>query len=136
MFQVHSIEADPGEGGIWCRAAGSFALLKGHQDDRCIVQLPSGLELSLSRKCMATVGQVSHASHQDEKLKHPVDKRDLGYRPRSGLWQRKDGYSGRKSHPPKTIKVIGKQNQHQLDEDHEQIKTRIKYTYKNWSLTE
>jgi hypothetical protein len=36
---------------------------------------------------MVTVGQISHASNKDEKLTHAVDIRDLGYRPRSGLWQ-------------------------------------------------
>ena len=78
---------------------------------------------------MVTVGQVSHASNKDEKLTHPVDKRDLGYRPRSGLWQRKDGYAGRKIHRPKGIKVMG-------TEEEEQQYTKIKYTFNNWSLTE
>ena len=78
---------------------------------------------------MVTVGQVSHASNKDEKLTHPVDKRDLGYRPRSGLWQRKDGYAGRKIHRPKGIKVMG-------TEEEAQQYTKIKYTFNNWSLTE
>jgi large subunit ribosomal protein L2 len=77
---VHNIEALPGQGGVYCKAAGSSAIVKNHVDDRVIVKLPSELEVSLERYCMATVGQVSHASHQNEKLTHPVDTRDLGYR--------------------------------------------------------
>jgi large subunit ribosomal protein L2 len=126
--QIHSIEAMPGEGGIFCRAAGSFATIKSMLDDRIIIQLPSNLEVSLDKNCMATVGQVSHATHKDEKLSHPVDTRDLGYRPRSGLWQRKDGYAGRKVKPPKPIKVITNEVEEKVE--------RINYTYRNWSLTE
>ena len=79
---------------------------------------------------MVTVGQVSHASHKDEKMTHPVEKRDLGIRPSSGLWQRKDGYAGRKINPPKSLKVMGVNK-----EDHNKG-TKIKYTFNNWSLTE
>lgn len=79
-----------------------------------------------------TVGQLSHATHKDEKLSHPVDRRDLGYRPRSGLWQRKDGYCGRKIHPPKPIKVINAPSMQARTE----TSRKIKFTYSNWSLTE
>jgi large subunit ribosomal protein L2 len=78
---------------------------------------------------MVTVGQVSHATYKDEKMTHAVDMRDLGYRPRSGLWHRKDGYAGRKLHRPKGIKVMG------TPEKEDQF-TKIKYTFDNWSLTE
>lgn len=125
---VHNIEPTPGFGGVFCRAAGSSAQIVNQIGDRVIVKLPSGLELSLDKYCMVTVGQVSHATHKDEKLSHPVDTRDLGYRPRSGLWQRKDGYSGRKIHPPKPIKVSGPLEK-------EEVK-KIKYTFNNWSLTD
>lgn len=125
---VHNIEATPGEGGVWCRSAGSSAQIINQIDDRVIIKLPSGLDISVDKHCMVTVGQVSHASHKDEKLKHPVDTRDLGYRPRSGLWQRKDGRFGRKLHPPKPLKVIG------LEQEQKNVK--IKYTFPNWSLTD
>ena len=114
---------------MFCRSAGSSATIVNTIEDRVIIKLPSGLEISLDRNCMVTVGQVSHASHRDEKLTHPVDTRDLGYRPRSGLWQRKDGYAGRKIHRPKGIKRVG-------DEKEEEGLRKIKYTFSNWSLTE
>lgn len=77
---------------------------------------------------MVTVGQVSRTGYKDEKLTHPVDMRDLGYRPGSGLWHRKDGYCGRKIKPPKPIKIIEKRT--------DNSKRLIKYTFNNWSLTE
>jgi len=125
---VHNIEVMPGEGAKFCRAAGSSGVIKSQMDGRVVIQLPSDLEISVARECMATVGQVSHASHKDEKMSHPVDKRDKGYRPRSGLWQRKDGYSGRKIHPPKPIKVMTGEVKEKTE--------HIAYTYPNWSLTE
>jgi large subunit ribosomal protein L2 len=125
---VHNIEPSPGHGGVWCRSAGSSAQITNKIDDRVIIKLPSGLDISLDKHCMVTVGRVSHVGHKDEKLKHPVDTRDLGYRPRSGLWQRKDGRFGRKIHAQKPVKVIG--------ESEPEETRKIKYTYPNWSLTE
>jgi large subunit ribosomal protein L2 len=125
---VHNIEPTPGVGGHWCKAAGSSATLVRKIDNRCIIKLPSNNELSLDQNCMVTVGQVSHASHQDEKLKHAVDIRDLGYRPRSGLWQRKGPRFGRKIRSPKPLWVV-------TGEKKQEAK-RIPYTYANWDLTE
>lgn len=65
-------------------------------------------------------------------MSHPVERRDLGFRPRSGLWQRKDGYCGRKIHPPKPIKVINAAS----NEPKKEVPKKIKLTYSNWSLTE
>lgn len=130
--KIHNVERMPGQGGVYCHAAGSTAEITNQIEERVIVKLPSGLELSLDRSCMATVGQVSHATHKDEKLSHPFEKRDLGFRPRSGLWQRKDGYCGRKIHPPKPIKVVN--SDRKLDDD--MFIRKKKFTYSNWSLTE
>lgn len=125
---IHNIEIEPGKGGQYCRAAGSSATLVRKLGDRCIVKLPSSLEISVNENCMATIGQVSHASYKDEKLTHAVDIRDLGYRPRSGLWQRKGGRFGRRIKLPKPIKVV--------DSNKETKLKRIPYEYSNWSLTE
>ena len=127
---VHNIEVVPGEGGRFCKSAGSSAQIVNQIDDRVIIKLPSEQEISIDKHCMVSVGQVSHASKKDEKLSHPVDKRDLGYRPSSGLWHRKDGRHGRKIHPPKPLKVIDKRD------TSKQEATKIYYTYNNWSLTE
>jgi large subunit ribosomal protein L2 len=128
--RIHNIERYPGVGGSYCHAAGSSAEITGSVDDRVIVKLPSDLSISLDRTCMATVGQVSHASKKDEKMSHPVERRDLGIRPRSGLWQRKDGYAGRKIHPPKKLKIIGS------DDGPKLTATKVKLSYQNWHLSE
>ena len=125
---VHNVEMTPGMGARYCRAAGSSAVITQRNEQRVIIRLPSKLEISIDERCMVTVGQVSHASKKDEKLSHPVEKRDLGYRPNTGLWHRKDGYCGRKIHPPKPVKII-------TNERKEKPLT-ISYTYPNWSLTE
>jgi large subunit ribosomal protein L2 len=127
--KIHNIEQIPGLGGTYCHAAGSSAEIISNIEDRVIVRLPSNLELSLDKKCMATVGQLSHADYKDEKLSHPVDNRDLGYRPRSGLWHRKDGYCGRKVHPAKPVKVINESSKLK-----KLAPQKIKYTFMNWSL--
>lgn len=127
--RLHCIEPTPGYGAMFCRAAGSSAIVVNQIDDRVILKLPSNLEISVDKNCMATVGQVSRMGYKDEKLSHPVDTRDLGYRPSSGLWQRKDGYCGRKINPPKPIKVMGQETKTQTER-------RVPYTYVNWSLTE
>lgn len=48
---------------------------------------------------MATVGRVSNVGHADTKLSSHQENRELGNRPRSGLWQRKTGRFGRKIKP-------------------------------------
>ena len=125
---VHNIEIEPGNGGEYCKAAGSFATYVRKIDDRCIVKLPSNLEISLDERCMVTIGQLSHETNKDEKLTHAVDIRDLGYRPRSGLWQRKGGRFGRKIKLPKAVKVMGLKKK--------EAPKRIPYEYVNWSLNE
>lgn len=125
---VHNIEIVPGEGGIYCRAAGSSAKIMNRSGERVILRLPSEQEISVDKRCMCTVGKVSHVTHKDEKLSHPVDSRDLGIRPSSGLWQRKDGYCGRKIRPPKPVQIKDGQKHTPLN--------IMNYTYMNWSLTE
>lgn len=54
---IHCIEKMPGEGAHFVLTAGSTATLLRQVDDRVIVQLPSKLQVSLSKHCMATVGK-------------------------------------------------------------------------------
>lgn len=48
---------------------------------------------------MATLGRVSNVEHHNIKLTCHQENRELGNRPRSGLWQRKTGRFGRKIKP-------------------------------------
>ncbi|CAG9853788.1 unnamed protein product [Phyllotreta striolata] len=95
--QIHNIEKYPGKGGSLIHSAGTFAtILKKAPNDRVIVKLPSKREFSLPAICMCTVGRLSNVEHSSTPLGTPQKNRELGNRPRSGLWQRKTGYHGRK----------------------------------------
>lgn len=65
-------------------------------------------ELAFSETCMATVGRVSNIGHQDVKLGSHQKNRELGNRPRSGLWQRKTGRFGRKIKPIPPMRFVSK----------------------------
>lgn len=56
-IKVHCIEKIPGEGAHYVLTAGSTATILRQVDDRVILQLPSKLQVSLSKRCMATVGK-------------------------------------------------------------------------------
>ncbi|XP_026326054.1 39S ribosomal protein L2, mitochondrial [Hyposmocoma kahamanoa] len=103
---VHSIEKEPGQGGLYIHAAGTFGTILRKQDDRVIVQMPSKRQFSFDMHCMAVVGRLSNVDHGDTPIGSPQRNRWLGNRPRSGLWQRKSGRHGRKIKPPKPVKEI------------------------------
>lgn len=103
---IHNIEREPGQGGAMCRVAGSAATLVRKVDNTCIIQLPSKQQVIIDERCMAVCGRVSNVGHGDKHIGSANRLRWLGKRPRSGLWHRKDGYCGRKIHPPKTIKDL------------------------------
>lgn len=55
--KVHCVEKIAGQGAHYVLTAGSTATILRQVDDRVIVQLPSKLQVSLSKHCMATVGE-------------------------------------------------------------------------------
>lgn len=57
---------------------------------------------------MATVGRVSNIEHHNTILGSHQKNRELGNRPRSGLWQRKTGRFGRKIKPIPPMKIVSK----------------------------
>lgn len=100
---IHNIEDRPGSGAIFCRAAGASAQIIKKMDNKCLIQLADKRQVLLDEKCMVVVGKVSNVNHGSIPVGSPNRLRWLGKRPRSGLWHRKDGYCGRKIHPPKSI---------------------------------
>ncbi|XP_062617389.1 large ribosomal subunit protein uL2m-like isoform X2 [Saccostrea cucullata] len=102
---VHNIEKIPGQGGMICRAGGSSAQLLRKVGESVVLRMPSKHEIVLDPKCMATVGQVSNAGHDDIPWKGVGEKMRSGYRPRTGWRHRKTGYHGRKIKPKKTFTV-------------------------------
>lgn len=93
---VHNIESFPGQEFHLVRAAGTFGTILRKFDDRVVVQLPTKREFAFMQTCMATVGRVSNVGHNKVHLGSAVKLREMGFRPRSGLWQRKGGRNGRK----------------------------------------
>ena len=55
-YPVYNIEMEPGDGGKLVRAAGSYATIVSHTNDKTVIQLPSGTFKTLSSQCRATVG--------------------------------------------------------------------------------
>ncbi|KAL4717174.1 hypothetical protein ACJJTC_017061 [Scirpophaga incertulas] len=114
---VHCIEKEPGYGGLYIHAAGTFGTILRKNNDRIIVQMPSKRLFSFDQHCMAVVGRLSNVEHGSTPIGSPQRNRWLGNRPRSGLWKRKDGRHGRKIKPPKPIKEIsfaGKKGQNAI----------------------
>ncbi|XP_064632879.1 large ribosomal subunit protein uL2m-like [Lineus longissimus] len=105
---VNSVERWPGTGGRVVVSAGVSAILIRKVDGRCIVKLPSKQEINVDEKCAATVGRVGNVDHNKIHYGKAGAKRWAGFRPRSGLWQRKDARYGRRNHGPKPVKVYDK----------------------------
>ncbi|KAI9558175.1 hypothetical protein GHT06_014928 [Daphnia sinensis] len=104
--EVCCVEKYVGEGSSIAVSAGSRAILVRKVGDRCIIQLPSKQELSLKQECMATVGHVGNEDHNTKHIGSAQRLRWLGFRPRSGLWHRKDGRYGRKIRPLPPLKIV------------------------------
>ena len=103
---VHHIEKYPSGGGIICTKAGTHSVITRRIGSKVIIKLPSaGQEVALDENCYATVGKVSNTNHYTINLMCPQRLRWLGFRPLSGLKKKKDGYCGRKIHPPKPMKI-------------------------------
>ncbi len=67
------------------RAAGNMAQLMAKENDMALLRLPSGELRNVPVNCMATVGQVGNADHENVKIGKAGRKRQHGletYRPR------------------------------------------------------
>lgn len=108
---MHCVEQAPGKPFHLIRAAGVSGKIVRKFDDHVVVQSKKE-EWAFNEKCMATVGRVSNIGHADVKLGSHQRARELGNRPRSGLWQRKSGRHGRKIKPvPPMRYMYGKKNE-------------------------
>ncbi|XP_022218185.1 39S ribosomal protein L2, mitochondrial [Drosophila obscura] len=102
--RIHCLEKNPGQQCHLIHAAGTFGTILRKFDDKVVVQLPSKREFAFDRICMATVGRLSNPEHNKEHVGSAQRMREMGNRPRSGLWKRKEGKHGRKIRrlPPMT----------------------------------
>ena len=78
---IHNIELKAGAGGKMARSAGTFAQLVGKDQGYAQIKLTSG-ELRIVRaECMASIGAVSNADHQNEQNGKAGRSRWLGRKP-------------------------------------------------------
>lgn len=103
--KVHNVQILPNNEKTTIRYAGQYAELVRRVGKRnYLVESRGGREFCIDQTCMVTVGRLSNPYHDEVNLMCPQRSRWLGKRPHSGAWHKKDGYCGRKIHPPKPVK--------------------------------
>ncbi len=78
---VHNVELYPGRGGQLARAAGNAAQLMAKENGYALLRLPSGELRNVPAICMATVGTVGNADHENVKIGKAGRSRHMGIRP-------------------------------------------------------
>ena len=78
---VHNVELYPGRGGQLARAAGNAAQLMAKEGIYALLRLPSGELRNVPATCMATVGTVGNADHENVKIGKAGRTRHMGIRP-------------------------------------------------------
>lgn len=63
---IYNIEGQPGDGGKFVKAAGSYATIVSHEKDGVIVRLPSGKHKLFLSNCRATIGVVAGGGREDK----------------------------------------------------------------------
>ncbi|CAH8510422.1 unnamed protein product [Heterobilharzia americana] len=119
---ISQFEIRPGQGGLYCRTAGSSATVfrrgkcvglksteelncptnanKLEDEDVVFVRMNGKRKVfRLLPSCMCVVGQVSNHQHDQFRYRTFGEKKWRGIKQRSGLWQRKTGRFGRKIRP-------------------------------------
>lgn len=80
---VHNIEIQAGQGGVFARSAGSYATLLSREGKYAILKMPSGETRKVLVNCKATIGMVSNPDHFLEMSGKAGRSRWLGRRPRT-----------------------------------------------------
>jgi large subunit ribosomal protein L2 len=80
---VHNIELRPGKGGQLARSAGMSVQLMAKEGKFAQLRLPSGEVRNVPAECMATIGTVSNAEHENISIGKAGRSRWLGIRPQS-----------------------------------------------------
>src|SRR5437867_12135271 len=80
---IHNLELTPGRGGQMVRSAGSAATLMSRDAGYAQIRLPSGEIRRINEDCLATIGQVGNAEHENVVLGKAGRGRHRGIRPLS-----------------------------------------------------
>ncbi len=78
---VHNLEIHPGRGAQMARSAGNAAMVLAKDGEVVQMKLPSGEIRQFKGACMAVVGQVGNADHQNEEIGKAGRARHMGIRP-------------------------------------------------------
>ena len=79
--QVHAIEMKPGKGAQLVRSAGTSAQLMAREGTMATLRLPSGEMRMVHVDCMATLGEVGNAEHENQRVGKAGRSHWLGRRP-------------------------------------------------------
>jgi large subunit ribosomal protein L2 len=77
---LHCIEMKPGKGAQLVRSAGTGAQLMAREGQYATLRLPSGEMRMIHIRCMATIGQVGNAEHENQTIGKAGRSRWLGKR--------------------------------------------------------
>jgi large subunit ribosomal protein L2 len=80
---VHNVELKPGKGGQLARSAGTYAAIAAKEGKYAQLRMPSGEVRLIHQDCLATIGQVGNADHENVKIGKAGRNRWLGKRPQS-----------------------------------------------------
>lgn len=103
---IHNLEQIVGEGGCNLHFAGAHAEVGKRIGKMIVIKMPTKQEIAVDERCMAVVGKASNTDHKLVNLLCVQRARWKGRRSVSGLWHRKDGWCGRKVHPPKPLQYF------------------------------
>jgi large subunit ribosomal protein L2 len=78
--QIHAIEMKPGKGAQLVRSAGTSAQLMAREGNMATLRLPSSEMRMVHVDCMATVGEVGNAEHENQRIGKAGRSRWLGKR--------------------------------------------------------
>lgn len=78
---IHSVELQPGCGGVMCRSAGTSAVLAARDANWAQITLPSGEIRRIPANCRATIGVIGNSDHMNIVLGKAGRNRWLGWRP-------------------------------------------------------
>lgn len=66
--EIYNIESEPGDGGKFCRTAGSSARIVGKIKDYVIVKLPSKKDKMFNKDCRAIIGRIAGQGVKEKPL--------------------------------------------------------------------
>ncbi len=65
---IHNLETVPGDGGKLIRSSGAFAVLLSKEEDKCVIQMPSGIIRPFKSNCKATIGIVAGGGRKEKPI--------------------------------------------------------------------